>query len=718
METDLVIEGMSCAACVGRVARALEAVPGVTSAQVNLATERASVAGAASLSALLAAVEEAGYAAHPHQLAEDRGAARMAEQHALAMAAAFSLSLATPLLLLEMPGHIWPAYHHWMAGWLGMENSHLIQAALASAILFGPGLRFFRVGLPALWRREPDMNSLVALGAGAAWVFSVASMALTPGEPVYFESAGVIVALVLLGRWLEARARGQASDAIRGLTRLAPRNAWRADGTQVPLSALRLGDALLVRPGEAVPTDGTVLEGQSHIDQSMFTGEPMPVARGPGDAVLGGSINQGGALTIRADKLGAETLLAGIIAMVERAQNTRMPIQALVDRITLWFVPAVMVLAALTFGLWLAFGPSLAVALTHAVAVLIIACPCAMGLATPVSIMVGMGRAASLGVLFRQGDALQRLAQVRRVGFDKTGTLTEGRPALVATLPLPGFEAGALLALAAAVEARSEHPIAHAILAAHPNPPPVSDFVTEAGQGAAGLVEGRRVIIGSAAWLRARGVEPSALEGLAGTRTETPVFVGIDGEPAGLLLVADTLRPGTVPALASLRAQGLSLMILSGDHPRAVAAMAAGLGIGDARGGLLPPEKLAALQGQTDIAFVGDGVNDAPALAAAGVGIAMGGGTDIAIESAGVVLMAGDPRGVASAIAIARATMANIKQNLGWAFGYNAALLPIAAGVLQPFGGPGLSPMLAAGAMGLSSVFVLANALRLRGVKA
>lgn len=712
METNLVIDGMTCAACAGRVSRALQAVPGVTSAQVNLATERATVAGSAPLSALLAAVDDAGYAAHPHRMAEDRGAARAAEQRALGQSAALALALATPLLLLEMPGHLWPAWHHWLG------DTALLQAVLASLILFGPGRRFFQAGLPALWRREPDMNALVAMGAGAAWGFSMASLFVAPGQPIYFESAGVIVALVLLGRWLEARARGQASDAIRALTRLAPRSARRADGTEVPLAALALGDALLVRPGEAVPTDGTVLEGQSHIDQSMFTGEPMPVARGPGDAVLGGSINQGGALTIRADRLGAETLLAGIIAMVERAQNTRMPIQALVDRITLWFVPAVMALAALTFGLWLAFGPSLAVALTHAVAVLIIACPCAMGLATPVSIMVGMGRAAALGVLFRQGDALQRLANVRRVGFDKTGTLTEGRPALVATLPLPGFEAASLLALAAAVEARSEHPIAHAILAAHPNPPPVEHFVTEAGQGAAGLVAGQRVVIGSASWLRAQGVEAAALEALAGQRPETPVFLGIDGKPAGLLLVADRLRPGSAPALASLRAQGLSLMILSGDHPRAVAALAAELGIDDARGGLLPPEKLAALQGQGDIAFVGDGVNDAPALAAAGVGIAMGTGTDIAIESAGVVLMAGDPRGVASAIAIARATMANIRQNLFWAFGYNAALLPVAAGALQPFGGPGLSPMLAAGAMGLSSVFVLVNALRLRGVKA
>ena len=720
MNTDLTIEGMTCAACVGRVARALQAVPGVTAARVNLATERADVAGHVPLAALLEAVEDAGYTARLHVQAEDRSAARAAERQALGRAAAWALALAAPLLVLEMGGHLVPAFHHWLTHSIGLAASHLVQAGLATAILFGPGLRFFRQGLPALWRLAPDMSSLVAIGAGAAWVFSMATLIAAPGEPVYFESAGVIVALVLLGRWLEARARGRTSEAIRALSRLAPRTARRADGAEVPLAALRLGDLLIIRPGERIPTDGVVTEGASHLDQSMFTGEPMPVAKNPGDTVLGGSVNQAGGLTIRVDKLGDDTLLAGIIRMVEQAQNAQLPIQALVDRITLWFVPAVMGVAAVTFLAWLAFGPSLAVALTHAVAVLIIACPCAMGLATPTSIMVGMGRAASLGVLFRQGDALQRLAAVQVVAFDKTGTLTEGRPALVETWTLPGFAPERLLSLAAAVEARSEHPIAHAILAAHPAPPPVQDFAITTGQGARGVVEGQAVLVGSAGYLHAQGIDPGPLEAQAAAHAakgQTPVFIGLDGSPAGLLLVADRLRPTTAEAVRGLEAQGLTLMILSGDHAATAAAVAGELAIAAVHAGLLPGEKAALLAGP-HVAFVGDGINDAPALAAAEVGIAIGTGTDIAIESADVVLMSGDLRGVASAIAISRATLANIRQNLAWAFGYNAALIPIAAGVLQPWGGPALSPMLAAGAMGLSSLFVLANALRLRGVKA
>ncbi len=721
MNTQLTIEGMTCAACATRVGRALQAVPGVTHAHVNLATERAGIEGEVPLATLLEAVEDAGYAAHPFTPAEDRAAARALEQQALGRATIAALALALPLLLLEMTGHLVPAIHHWIAHTIGLPASHLIQGLLASAILFGPGLRFFRLGLPALWRRSPDMNALVAIGAGAAWTYSVAILATQPEEAVYFESAGVIVALVLAGRWLEGRARGRTSDAIRALSRLAPRVARRADGSEVPLAALALGDELLIRPGEAIPTDGTVLTGESFLDQSMFTGEPMPVAKKPGDSVLGGSVNQAGALTMRVDKLGGDTLLAGVIRMVEEAQNAEMPIQALVDRITLWFVPAVMAVAALTFALWLAFGPSLAVALTHAVAVLIIACPCAMGLATPTSIMVGMGRAASLGVLFRHGDALQRLAAVQGVAFDKTGTLTEGHPALVETLPAPGFTAETLLRLSAAVEARSEHPIARAILAAHPNPPPALAFTTTAGEGASAEVEGLAVMLGSAKYLRAAGIAPETLEGPAAAAAgqgQTPVFVAIGGQAAGLLLVADRLRPATPQTIALLRGMGLRLMILSGDHPAAVAAMAQSLGIEQAKGGLLPGQKVAALAGEADFAFVGDGINDAPALAAAAVGIAIGTGTDIAIDSADVVMMSDDLRVVAQTITISRATLRNIRQNLGWAFAYNAALIPVAAGALQLLDGPGLSPMLAAGAMGFSSLFVLGNALRLRRVKA
>jgi Cu+-exporting ATPase len=721
MNTQLTIEGMTCAACATRVGRALQAVPGVTHAHVNLATERAEIQGDVPLATLLEAVEDSGYGAHPFTPAEDRAAARAIEQRALGRATLTALALALPLLLLEMTGHLVPAIHHAIAHSIGLPASHLIQGLLASAILFGPGFRFFRLGLPALWQLSPDMNALVAIGAGAAWIYSVAILATTPEEAVYFESAGVIVALVLAGRWLEGRARGRTSDAIQALARLAPRVARRADGSEVPLDALALGDVLLIRPGEAIPTDGTVLTGESFLDQSMFTGEPMPVAKKPGDTVLGGSVNQAGALTMRVDKLGGDTLLAGVIRMVEEAQNAEMPIQALVDRITLWFVPAVMAVAALTFALWLAFGPSLAVALTHAVAVLIIACPCAMGLATPTSIMVGMGRAASLGVLFRHGDALQRLATVQGVAFDKTGTLTEGHPALVGTLVEPGIDEARLLRLAAAVETQSEHPIARAILAAHPNPPPALGFSATSGEGASAEVEGVRVMLGSAAYLRAAGVVPDGLEAqaeAAAARAQTPVFVAIDGQAAGLLLVADRLRPASAEAIAMLRGLGLRLMILSGDHPATVAAMARELGIDEAKGGLLPADKVAALAAAPGFAFTGDGINDAPALAAAAVGIAIGTGTDIAIDSADVVLMSDDLRVVAQAITISRATLLNIRQNLGWAFAYNSALIPVAAGALQLLGGPGLSPMLAAGAMGFSSLFVLGNALRLRGVKA
>ncbi len=719
--TSLTIDGMTCAACAQRVARALQRVAGVDSAQVNLATERAEIQGSAPLSALLEAVDDAGYAAHPFQPTEDRAAIRAADARALGRAAALALVLAAPLLALEMGGHMVPALHRWIAAEIGHVTSHWVQGALATAILFGPGWRFFRLGVPALLSRAPDMNALVAMGAGAAWLYSAVTLLRDAHDAVYFESAGVIVALVLLGRWLEARARGRAGDAIRGLMDLSPRTARRlgdAGAEEVPLSAIRVGDRLLMRPGERVPVDGRVVAGASHLDESMFTGEPLPVARREGEPVLGGSVNQHGTLTVLAERVGQDTLLAGIIRMVEQAEDARLPIQALVDRITLVFVPVVMAVAALTFAAWLAVGAGFGVALTHAVAVLIIACPCAMGLATPTSIMVGMGRAARMGVLFRAGDALQRLAGAKRVAFDKTGTLTEGRPALAAVLPLPGFDADALLRAVAAVEAASEHPIAHAILAAHPAPPPAEGFRIALGMGAAAQVEGRQVLVGSAAFLAAEGVAATALEPLAAARAaqgETPVLVALDGMPAG---VADPLRATTPEAIAALRALGLPTLMLTGDHAATAQAVAARLGIADVRAHLLPADKLAALRDAPGTIFVGDGINDAPALAAADVGIAIGSGSDIAMESAAVVLMGNDLRTVAGAIHVARATLKNIRQNLAWAFGYNIALVPIAAGVLVPFGGPALSPMLAAAAMGLSSVFVVGNALRLKGVRA
>ena len=706
MTTHLSIQGMHCAGCTGRVSRALLAVPGVAAAQVNLATERAEITGEAGLPALLEAVRAAGFRARPHIDPLARAAARDAEQGALGRATAMAAALALPLMILDMAGH----WLHWAipgGGW--------VQAALATALLFGPGLRFFRLGGAALVRRAPDMHSLVAIGAGAAWVYSL--VALLTGGPLYFESAGAIVALVLLGRWLEARARRQASGAIEGLARLAPTSARRADGQDVPIASLRPGDLVLIRPGERVPGDGIVTEGQSWLDQSMFTGEPIPVARQPGDPLLAGSVNQGGALTMRIEKRADDTLLSGIIRMVEDAQEARLPIQALVDRVTHWFVPAVLVIAAITFAAWLPSG--LAPALTHAVAVLIIACPCAMGLAMPVAIMVGTGRAAREGILFRQGEAMQRLAATQLVALDKTGTLTEGRPAIVATLPMPGFDAGHVLRLAAAVEARSEHPIARAILdAAGSDLPEATEVTVTAGQGIAGTVEGQRVLVGAASFLAGAGIDPAPLQALSAQDAQTPVFIAIDGAPVGLLLVADQPRPGSAEAIDALHRMGLRTMILSGDQPAAAAAIGRALGVGETRGGLLPAQKLEALAAHEHTAFVGDGINDAPALAAADTGIAMGSGTDIAIESADVVLLRPDPRGVATAIRLSRATLLTIKQNLAWAFGYNVALVPVAAGVLQPLGGLSLSPGLAAGAMGLSSLFVLVNSLRLRGVTA
>lgn len=722
--TSLTIEGMTCAACAQRVSRALLRVEGVAAAQVNLATERAEIQGSAPLAALLAALDDAGYNARPWQPARDRGAARAAETRVLARATTAALLLAAPLLALEMGGHMIPALHHWIGETLGHATSHWLQGLLATAILFGPGRRFFRLGVPALLSRQPDMNALVAMGAGAAWLYSSVIILQDAHQAVYFESAGVIVALVLLGRWLEARARGRAGDAIRALIDLSPRSARRltdAGAEDVPLAALRAGDRLLIRPGERVPVDGRVLEGTSFLDCSMFTGEPVPVAKNPGDALLGGCVNQQGALTIIAERVGQDTALAGIIRMVEQAEETRLPIQALVDRITRVFVPVAMAVAALTFLAWIVFGPGLAAAITHAVAVLIIACPCAMGLATPTSIMVGMGRAARLGVLFREGDALQRLAGARRIAFDKTGTLTQGHPALAEVLPQPGIAREALLRMAAAVEAQSEHPIARAIMAAEPAPPPAREFRIALGQGAAARVEGQWVLVGSAAFLRGEGVETAGLESVAAPRAaegETPVLVAIDGVPAGVITVADPLRPTTPEAVRALGALGLATMMLTGDHAATARAVGARLGIADIRAHQLPGDKLDALRAAPGTIFVGDGINDAPALAAADVGIAIGTGTDIAMESAAVVLMRDDLRGVASAIRIARATLSNIRQNLAWAFGYNIALVPVAAGVLAPFGGPSLSPMLAAAAMGLSSVFVVGNALRLKGVRA
>ncbi|OCC01531.1 copper-translocating P-type ATPase [Labrys sp. WJW] len=739
---DIAIEGMTCASCVRRVEKAIAATPGVVQAAVNLATERAQVSfeGPVNLPPVLAAIAKAGYGAHviEDDHAEDpERTARKAEIATLRRDLALAAVLTIPVFLVEMGGHLIPALHHTVQMNLGQWNWYA-QFVLISLVLFGPGLRFFVKGIPALLRGAPDMNALVALGAGAAWLFSVVATFLPAALPegtayVYYEAAGVIVTLILLGRYLEARAKGETSEAIRKLAGLQAKTALRLrDGseTEVPIAELQPGDIIRVRPGEKIAVDGEIVEGSSYVDESMISGEAIPVTKGVGAEVIGGTINKTGSFAFRATKVGSQTLLAQIIRMVEAAQGAKLPIQALVDKVTAWFVPAVIAIATLTFIAWLLLGPNpaLTFALVNAVAVLIIACPCAMGLATPTSIMVATGRAAELGVLFRRGDALQGLRDVKIVAFDKTGTLTQGEPAVTDIETAPGFSENEVLALLASVEARSEHPLATAVVKAARERklaiPPAAAFEAIPGRGALALVDGRKVAIGSSRWMAEQGIDAGALAARAealGEQAKTPLFAAVDGRIAAVIAVADPIKPTAKAAVAALKALGIEVAMVTGDARRTAQAIAARLGIETIEAEVLPDgkaeivQRLAARGGK--IAFVGDGINDAPALATADVGIAIGTGTDVAIESAAVVLMAGDPNGVVKAIGLSRATMRNIGQNLFWAFAYNIALIPVAAGALYAVNGTLLSPMLAAGAMALSSVFVVTNALRLKSYR-
>jgi P-type Cu+ transporter len=740
--TELAVEGMTCASCTGRVERALKRLPGVTEAAVNLATERAQVrhlAGAVTAADLVAAISAAGYTARPAtpETGDREAERREAERRELTRAVWIAGALTLPVFVLEMGSHLIPALHHWIMATIGMQANWILQFVLTTLVLFGPGLRFFRAGIPALAKGAPDMNSLVALGTGAAWSYStVATFApglLPPGTVnVYFEAAAVIATLILVGRLLEARAKGRTSEAIRRLVGLQPKTARVQKGgetVEVPLAEVVAGDVLVVRPGDRIPVDGTVLDGSSFVDESMITGEPVPVAKGEGAEVVGGTVNRTGAFTFRASRVGADTLLAQIVRMVEEAQGSKLPIQALVDRVTLVFVPVVIGMALLTFAVWLAFGPqpALTFALVNAVAVLIIACPCAMGLATPTSIMVGTGRAAELGVLFRKGEALQTLRGARTIALDKTGTLTEGRPALTDISPAAGFDEAEVLGLVAAAESRSEHPVAEAIVAAARarglDLPAPAGFEADPGFGIRAEVDGRRVEVGADRLMRRLGLDvaPFADEAARlGDEGKTPLYAAIDGRLAAIVAVADPVKPTTPEAIAALHALGLRVAMITGDNRRTADAIARSLGIDEVVAEVLPGGKVEAvrrLKAHGAVAFVGDGINDAPALAEADVGIAIGTGTDIAIESADVVLMSGDLNGVANALALSRATIRNIKQNLFWAFAYNTALIPVAAGVLYPAFGILLSPIFAAGAMALSSVCVVTNALRLRGFR-
>ncbi|WP_232631710.1 heavy metal translocating P-type ATPase [Methylobacterium sp. Leaf118] len=738
--TAVTVGGLRCAACSGRVERTLMRLPGAVAASVNLVTGRAELrhaAGAVSAADLDAAVREAGYAPVSAEAAAapDRADGEAREAAGLRRDLTFAAILAAPVIVLDMGGHLASGFHDTVTGLLGTGGLAGLQAVLATLVLAGPGRRFFRIGVPNLVRGHPDMNALVALGAGAAYLYSlvstVAPWLLPAGAAhLYFEAAILIVTLILLGRTLEARARGRAGAAIARLIDLSPRTARRLDGSgehEVLVAALRPGDRVRVRPGERVPADGHVAAGHSYVDESMITGEPVPVEKPAGAEVVGGTLNTTGGFDLTVTRTGADTVLARIVRMVEEAQGGKLPIQALVDRVTLRFVPAVMAVSALTFVAWLllAPAPALGPATVAAIAVLIVACPCAMGLATPVSIMVGTGRAAERGVLFRQGAALQALREARLVALDKTGTLTEGRPRLTDVVIAPGVERAASLALAGAVEARSEHPIARAVAEAaraETGPlPEVRDFAALPGHGVSAEVEGRAVALGNRRFMTRLGIALDPLQAeadrLAG-EGRSPIFLGIDGHLAGVLAVADPVRPEARATIAALRARGLAVAMVTGDARATAEAVARTLGITEVAAEVLPEGKVAALRAlraaHGPVAFVGDGINDAPALAEADVGLAIGTGTDVAVESADVVLMSGALGGLLEAIDLSRATIANIRQNLFWAFAYNVALIPVAAGLLAAFGGPGLSPVLAAGAMALSSAFVIGNALRLR----
>ncbi len=743
---DLAIHGMTCASCVARVEKALKRVPGVTEAHVNLATERVSVryfGGEDAVGRMIEAVDATGYEAKEIRPDTDRtdreSAAREAEISALRRSFALAAVLTLPVFVVEMGSHFVGAIHDWVMNTIGHQNSWYLQFVLTTLVLFGPGLRFFRKGVPALLRWAPDMNSLVVLGTSAAYAYSVVATLLPGLLPagminVYYEAAAVIVTLILLGRFLEAKAKGRTSEAIKRLIGLSPKTArvMRNDeAVEIPLDQVRIGDLVQVRPGEKVPVDGEVVEGSSFVDESMITGEPVPVQKAQGSEVVGGTINKTGGFTFRATRIGADTVLSQIIRMVEQAQGAKLPIQAMVDRITAWFVPAVMGAAALTFAIWLIFGPEPAVtfALVNAVAVLIIACPCAMGLATPTSIMVGTGRAAELGVLFRQGEALQSLKEIGVVALDKTGTLTQGRPDLTDFVTSNGFSETETLRLVAAVEARSEHPIAQAIANAAEGRgialPATDGFQAVPGFGVSATVEGRKVDIGADRFMQKLGLDVSVFGDTAarlGAEGKSPLYAAIDGGIAAIIAVADPIKDSTPEAIAALHALGLKVAMITGDNRRTADAIARRIGIDEVVAEVLPEGKVEVVkrlrQAHGRIAFVGDGINDAPALAEADIGIAIGTGTDIAVESADVVLMSGDVRGVVNAIALSKATIRNIRQNLFWAFAYNVVLIPVAAGVLYPIDGALLSPVVAAAAMALSSVFVVGNALRLRRFKA
>ncbi len=747
-ELDMAVSGMHCAACSGRIERVVGALPGVSSARVNLAsaegrfvfdpaqTSRETIRGAIAGLGFETRVK----AGAARDLFEERRREALDNLRSLKRELIPALVFAGILLVVSM-GHMaglpLPAFLHPETAPAAFA---LVQLALVLPVMWA-GRRFYLNGLPNLWRRAPNMDSLVAVGTGAAFVYSLWNTVeiLLGVDPVaragdlYFESAGVLIALISLGKFFEAGARIKTSDAIAALMRLTPDTAvLLKDGEQVviPLDEAAPGDLLLVRPGERLPVDGAVVEGTSGVDESMLTGEPMPVTKAPGDAVTGGSLNGRGALTVRAERVGGDTTLSRIIRLVEEAQGTKAPIANLADTVSYYFVPAVMAAAVISGLAWFFLGgASFPFSLRIFVAVMVIACPCAMGLATPTSIMVGTGRGARLGILVKSGEALQKAGELTTIVFDKTGTLTHGKPALTDFYTTPEVEdADAVLASAASAESGSEHPLAEAVAAAAKEKglslSKANGVEAFPGRGLAAAVDGVNVLVGNKAFMEERftvGLDDSGAEDAASVYADagkTAVYVALDGRLAAVAAIADTLRDEAAEVVKRLRDQGLSVLMLTGDNERSARAMAVKAGLTEVVAGVLPERKaaeVAALREQGRVVgMVGDGINDAPALAGADLGMAMGSGIDVAVESCDVVLMRDDLRSVTDALQLSRAVMRNIRQNLFWAFAFNVVGIPVAAGVLHIFGGPTLNPMIAGTAMALSSVTVVSNALRLR----
>ncbi len=745
------VGNMHCASCVGRIESNLAAADGVLEVSANLASNQVDVrwlAGVQTRSGLINRLADAGYPVLPESDHDDVTGqtqdARLSRMHdeersqlrnALLLAAIFT----APIFILDMGGHLIPPLRQWLLAQIGQQHLYYLYFVLATVVQFGPGMRFYRSGVPALLRAAPEMNSLVVLGSTAAWGYSVVATFLPQILPtdqvhVYFEASSVIITLILLGRYLESIAKGRTSAAIRSLLDLQPKKATRLgeDGEQmVPVAHLAAGDLIKVRPGESIPLDGEVVKGQGWVDESFISGEPVPVSRIVGDELVGGTLLANGSLVFRVTRVGEQTVLARITRMVEKAQSAKLPIQSQVDRVTRVFVPVVMAASLLTFLTWFFFGPApaLTLALVNAVAVLVIACPCALGLATPTSIMVATGRGAELGILFRQGSALQALRDCDVICVDKTGTLTLGKPVLTDLLVLDGGSEDHALALAAAVERHSEHPLATAVLNAAQERdlivPAATGFSADVGNGVSAMVDGQRIAVGAARFMSQLGVDLAALQERANELAEagkTPVYLACDSTPLALLAIADPVRDEACAAVASFHLAGLRVIMMTGDQKAVARTVASALDIDEVVAEVRPEDKareVTRLQHEGHkVAFIGDGINDAPALAQADVGIAIGTGTDIAVESAQVVLMSADLRQAATAMRLSRETLRNIHQNLFWAFGYNSLLIPVAAGVLYPVTGLLLSPMLAAGAMAASSVCVLWNALRLRRFEA